>query len=55
MLRKIENRIFPTIIDAFENMTDGNTAIVTPSFDDLGLNLNSNVLRIFYSFFFRTY
>ena len=36
-MRKIENRIFPTLTDAFENMTDGNSAIVTTSFDDLGL------------------
>ena len=47
MLRKIENRIFPTMIDAFKNMADGNTAIVTTSFDDLGLNLSSTVLMIF--------
>ena len=39
MLRKIENRIFPTLNEAFENMTDGNSAIVTSSFEDLGLIL----------------
>ena len=39
MLRKIENKIFPTINEAFENMTDGNSAIVTSSFEDLGLIL----------------
>ena len=48
MLRKIENRIFPTLNEAFENMTDGNSAIVTSSFEDLGLILcNTYYLLVF--------
>ena len=56
MLRKIENNIFPTINEAFENMTDGNSAIVTSSFEDLGLILcNIYYLWVLKALFIRTY
>ena len=38
IFRKIENRTFMTQTEAFENMTNENIAIVTSSFDDLGLS-----------------
>ena len=41
IFRKIRNRRFRTQSEAFENITNGNIAIVTSSFDDLGLIFNA--------------